>query len=77
MIIQIRKCLKSLKETFIEEPIVEVITQEKGKFKTSGVKYNLEKQPMVMPKVDRVPKFVQERPPPCFPQRISKFKEEQ
>lgn len=58
------------------EPFKEVITQEMGKSKTPSMTSNPEKQTMVMPEVARVPRFVQERPYPIFPQRIIKEKEE-
>lgn len=38
------------------------------------MEFDPEKQPMVIPNVDRVPRFVQETPPPLFPQSIKKEK---
>ena len=50
----------------------EHVTQEESTLKTPRVTTNLEKYPIDMPHI-----FVQERSPPCFPQRIRKAKEEQ
>lgn len=48
------------------EPNEELTTQKKSMLKTTGNTSNPENHSMVMPEVDNVPKFVQERPPPLI-----------